>query len=147
MFELIKSTIKSGNYKFLDLQQRIARLYAMGNISDAEMDELLALAAKNATLDAERPELLQLILSLFAKVEALTARVKVLENGKALDDSGSGADDHPDWEPWDGLNDKYQIGAVVRHAGRLWESTFPGQNVWEPGAVGDQFWIPYTPTE
>ena len=147
MFTLMKNTIDSGKYKFLELQQRIARLYAMGNISDTELDELLQLAAEKATPDAERPELLQLILSLFEKVEALTARVKVLEEGSAADDSGAGADDYPDWEPWDGLNDKYQPGAIVRHNGQLWESIFPGQNVWEPGTVGDQFWIPYTPTE
>lgn len=147
MFELIKNTIKSGNYKFLELQQRISRLYAMGNLTEAELDELLGLAAEKATPDAERPELLQLILSLFAKVEALTARVKVLEDGKAADDSGDGQGNYPAWEPWDGLSDKYQHGAIVCHKDKLWESTFPAQNVWEPGTVGDQFWIPYTLTE
>lgn len=147
MFTLLKNTINSGNYKFLDMQERIARLYAMGNLTQSEMSELLELAAKKANPETERPELLQLILSLFAKVEALTARVKVLEDGNAADDSGAESDDYPAWEPWDGLSDRYQSGAIVSHIDKLWESTFPGQNVWEPGTVGDQFWIPYTPEE
>lgn len=147
MFTLMKNTINSGNYKFLELQQRIARLYAMGNLSEAELDELLQLAVEKANPDTERPELLQLILSLFAKVEALAARVRVLENDTAADDFGDGTDDYPEWESWDGLSDRYQPGAIVSHKDQIWKSTFPGQNVWEPGTVGDQFWIPYTPAE
>jgi len=144
MFTLMQNTINSGNYKFMDLQQRIARLYAMGNISEAELDELLAMAVEKATPDAERPELLQLILSLFAKVEALTARVKALENGNAaaLD---AGSEDYPAWEPWDGLSNQYQPGAIVSHKEQLWQSTFQGQNVWELSTVGSQFWTQYDP--
>lgn len=144
MFNLMKNTIESGSFKFLDLQQRIAKLYAMGNISETELDELLAMAAEKATPDAERPELLQLILSLFAKVEALTARVKLLENGNAADPD-AGSENYPAWEPWDGLSDQYQPGAIVSHKEQLWQSTFQGQNVWEPGTVGSHFWTQYTP--
>ena len=144
MFALMKNTINSGNFKFIDLQHRIAKLYAMGNLSETELDELLALAAEKATPDSERPELLQLILSLFAKVEALTARVKVLEKGNAADPD-AGSEDYPAWEPWDGLSNQYQPGTIVRHKEQLWKSTFQGQNVWEPGTVGSQFWTLYSP--
>ena len=49
--------------------------------------------------------------------------------------------EYPIWKPWDGISKDYQIGAIVVHNGEVWESTFAGQNVWEPGTVGDNFWI------
>ena len=41
-------------------------------------------------------------------------------------------------QPWEqpGSTNGYQKGDWVTHNGRLWESTFDGDNVWEPGAVG-----------
>lgn len=154
MLTLIKSTINSGQYKFIDLQQKLARLYATGNISDAEWDELLALAVEKANPDTERPELLTLIKSLSGKVTALTAcveelsaRLKKLETGGVPDHEEENACEYPSWEPWDGLSDRYQPGAVVSHIGLLWQSTFNGQNVWEPGVVDDRFWVEYPPSE
>ena len=32
------------------------------------------------------------------------------------------------------------VGAIVTHSGKVLESVFEGQNVWEPGAVGINFW-------
>lgn len=41
-------------------------------------------------------------------------------------------------QPWEqpGSTNGYQLGDECTHNGRLWESTFDGDNVWEPGAVG-----------
>lgn len=41
----------------------------------------------------------------------------------------------------------YTVGAVVAHAGRIWESTHPGLNHWEPGTVGVDWriWRDITP--
>lgn len=41
------------------------------------------------------------------------------------------------WEQPDSTNG-YQLGDEVTHKGRVWESTFDGDNVWEPGAVGTE---------
>lgn len=142
MLDLMKNAIHSGKYGFRDLQERIARLYAMGNISETELDELMNLAVEQASPDAERPELLALIQSLSSKVDALTDRLKALESRDADDDAGNG---YPAWESWDGLSDKYQPGSVVSHKDQLWQSVFHGQNVWEPGTVGTQFWLKYAP--
>ncbi|MGP6173645.1 hypothetical protein [Corynebacterium sp. A21] len=37
---------------------------------------------------------------------------------------------------------------IVAHVGRVWMSTHPGQNHWEPGAVGidHRIWLDVTPT-
>lgn len=146
MFDLIKNTIQSGNYKFLELQQRIARLYAMGNISAEELDELMGMAVEKASPDQERPELLTLIQNLSAKVDDLAAEVAVLNSGSADGDAAEGDScEYPSWQPWDGLSDKYQPGTIVSHNGKLWESVYPGQNVWEPGTVDERFWAEYLP--
>lgn len=41
------------------------------------------------------------------------------------------------WEQPDSTNG-YSKGDRVSHNGRIWESTFDGANVWEPGAVGTE---------
>lgn len=143
MLDLIKNTIRSGRFKYLDLQQKIARLYAMGNISAAELDELLALAAEKASPDAERPEMLALVQTLSRKVDALAAEVAALRAGTSGGDGVGDSCEYPVWQPWDGLSDKYQPGSIVSHKDQLWESMYPGQNVWEPGAVDERFWKKY----
>jgi len=40
------------------------------------------------------------------------------------------------WRPWDGISDKYQLGAEVTHNGLTWTSTHVGQNTWAPGVFG-----------
>lgn len=45
----------------------------------------------------------------------------------------------PKWEQ-PGPNNAYQLGDIVEHKGRYYESTFQGDNVWEPGVVGEEFW-------
>lgn len=141
MYDVIKSAIAAGGYKLADMQHKIKKLYILGDITETEMDELLALAAVGVSTDAERPETLEMIRSLDAKISALDARVKVLESQPDEPDVPEG--EYPAWKPWDGISNDYQPGAIVRHKGKVWISTFAGQNVWEPGTVGEQFWKEY----
>lgn len=146
MVNLMKNAINFGNYKLADMQQRIARLYAMGNITHGELEELLNLAAEKANPDAERPELLNLVQTLSKKVDTLAAEVEALRAGNSdRNVQESNLCEHPSWQPWDGLSDKYQIRSIVSHKGQLWESAYPGQNVWEPGTVDERFWVKYNP--
>ena len=140
MFDVIKSAISAGGYKLADMQYKIKKLYVLGDLTEAEMDELLALAAGGVSTDAERPETLEMIRSLDAKIFALDERVKALENKPVEPDV---PEDYPEWKPWDGISKDYQEGAIVKHNGKTWVSVFSGQNVWEPGTVGDQFWKEY----
>ena len=43
MFDVIKSAISAGGYKLADMQYKIKKLYVLGDLTEAEMDELLAL--------------------------------------------------------------------------------------------------------
>ena len=137
MFNVIKSAIEAGGYKLSEMQQKIRKFYMMGNLTEEELDELLRLASAGVSADAERPETLRLIQTLAEELEALKARVTALEGGEEPVQPT-----YPEWKPWDGISKDYQRGDIVSHKGKLWESVFEGQNVWEPGAVGTEtLWV------
>lgn len=133
MYNVIKGVISAGGYKLADIQQKIKRFYIRGDLTEAEMDELLSFASVGVSPDAERPEFLTLIQTLAEEVYALKERVLVLEGGNADEET-----EYPVWKPWDGISKDFQYGAVVYHKGELWESAYNGQNVWEPGTVGTE---------
>lgn len=146
MYNSLKSQIIYGTFHVLDMQHRVQKIYALGGLSEENLDELLSLIAQKANPDAERPELLALIQTLSGKLDALTDRVKALESGKP--EGGTDEGDtavYPAWQPWDGFSQDYQPGAIVEHNGLLWQSVYSGQNVWEPGTVDARFWVKYTP--
>lgn len=136
MFEIIRSVLSAGGYKLADMQYKIKKLYALGDLTEAQTDQLLALADLGATAEAERPEVLTMLAGLAEKIAGLEARLKTLEGGE--EDSGIAA-----WKPWDGISEAYQPGAMVTHKGKTWVSVFSGQNVWEPGTVDETFWTEY----
>lgn len=140
MFDIIKSIILAGGYKLEEVQHKVQKLYAIGTLSEAQMDELLVLASAGVSTDAERPDVLDMILSMAERITDCEARLTVLEG------SEPDTEEYEEWKPWDGVSNKYQPGAIVSHNGKLWESTFNGQNVWEPGALGtDSLWKVYNP--
>lgn len=146
MYNSLKTQIVYSAFNVLNMQRRVKKLYALGEMDEDQLDELFALIAEKANPDNERPELLSLIQTLSAKVGELSLRVKALEVGAG--EGGAEEEEpgeYPDWQPWDGLSDQYQPGAIVAHIGQLWQSAYNGQNVWEPGVVDERFWIHYTP--
>lgn len=143
MYDILKLTLQSGNFKYSEIQPRIKRLYAMGDLSTDQLEELLSLAAEQASPDAERPELLILVQNLYAKIAVLEARVTALSQAQTSSETASSSQ-YPTWAPWDGLSSNYQFGAIVEHNGQFWQSTYSGQNVWEPGTVDARFWTKYT---
>lgn len=144
MKKIIKTVIASGGYKLADMQNKIRKLYAMGSLSEADMNELLTLAANGVSVEAERPEAVQLVLQLAESIAELDERVRVLEGNPDIPDEPVEPGEYPAWKPWNGISNDYQPGAIVKHNGKVWISTFSGQNVWEPGTVGEQFWAEYT---
>lgn len=133
MFEVIKSVISAGGYKLAEMQKKIKCFHLRGDLTEAEMDQLLALAAGGACAEGERPQLLTLVQTLAQEVASLAQRVDMLE-GKT--EEGTENSEYPAWKPWDGISGDYPYGAIVTHNGQVWESTLPGQNVWEPGVHG-----------
>lgn len=145
MYDVLQSVISAGGYKLAEIQHKIKKMYILGDLEEAQTDKLLAMASGGVSTDAERPETLKLIQTLAAEIEALKARVRALEG------NDSGGEEEPtiaEWKPWDGISKDYQKGAVVSHNGKLWESVFDGQNVWQPGTAGtENLWVKYNSAE
>lgn len=139
MYNILKTNILMGGTRLGEVQNRIKRLYATGDLTDGQMEELMELSQQKANPEAERPELPEILRS-------LTERVEVLE--KKMASTSVPEEEAPNieaWKPWDGISNKYQYDAVVSHNGKLWRSVFNGQNVWEPGTVGtERLWVEYT---
>lgn len=136
MYNLIKSVIANGGYKLSEIQYKAKKLYLMGDITEEQLDEIMRLASSGVNADAERPEVLAMLKSLSERIDALEKRL----DGETEPDTG----EYESWQPWDGISDKYQHGAIVMHGGKLWLSNYSGQNVWEPGAVGTEaMWVEY----
>lgn len=148
MYEILKSVISAGGYKLADIQRKVKKLYVLGDLTEEQMDELLALAAVGISTDAERPETLKMIQSIADRIAAVEARVKALEGGGDEGNADAGEDTespaYRKWKAWDGISNDYQPGAIVSHNGALWQSVYNGQNVWEPGAPGTEaLWVKY----
>lgn len=135
MYHIIRGVITAGNYKLAEIQHKIKKLYIIGDLTEEQTESLMMLASGGVSLDAERPEILSMIQALADKITVLENRIKALEC--IPDDS----EQYPAWEPWNGISKDYQKGTIVTHNGHLWESVYEGQNVWEPGTAGQQFWV------
>ena len=141
MYEILKTRIHTGGFKLADIQARAKKLYAMGDLSDEQLDELMQLSQKNASPEAERPETLKILQSLSERVGALEKKLAQQNDPETETESS----EYKEWvQPIAGLTDDYQYGAITAHSGKLWMSTFKGQNVWEPGTPGtENLWVEY----
>lgn len=141
MYNVLRSVISAGGYRLAEMQHKVKKLYITGDLTEEQMDELLALAAQGVSVDAERPEVLRMLQVLAERVAALEEKLSPQEPTEG------GQPKYEAWQRWDGISDKYQPAAVVAHKDRVWESTYNGQNVWEPGAPGtEMIWKDITPT-
>lgn len=131
MYETFLSMITSGDYQLSDITNKINTMWITSNLTDNQRDNLLSQAAEHLDPETERPENIEMLEKLAERITDLEKRVSELE-GKT-EETG-----YPEWVPWDGLSDNYQNGAIVSHNGKLWKSTYVGQNVWEPGTVGTE---------
>lgn len=149
MYSIIKQNIQNGGFKLSDIQHKAKKLYLMGDITEMQLDELINLASNAANPNNERPEQDAMLKTVYEMCLDLKARVKALEDGTDGESGESGGTEttYPDWKPWDGLSNDYVYGTILWHNDELWQSTYQGQNVWEPGAPGidERYWVKYDP--
>ena len=145
MYKIIETAILTGGYDLKAMASKIDAMYAADRLTAGEWQKLRKLCLDHLRPEDTRPELQQQLEYLADRVTALEAQVAALTGGA----SGGTEADYEDWQqPIAGLTDKYQHGSIVRHNGKLWQSAYPGQNVWEPWAVGtESLWTEYTPEE
>jgi len=81
MKEFIEQVIAKGDYKLDELEAKIKKLYVLGDLTEAEMDELLVLAADSVDNSAQ-VDMFAMIVDLQHRVEALeTADFPVWKKG------------------------------------------------------------------
>ena len=137
MANILANVIRSGNLPLSQVNERIETMYASGRINAGERLNLIELMHANADPSKESGDYKALYEALTVKYNELAARVKAIEEQLGGGSQGDETTEESEsWESWDGVSDQYQKGAVVVHDGRIWESVYDGQNVWEPGSPG-----------
>ena len=153
MYEIIKSVIEGGVFKLNDLPNKIDTLWVGGKLTDEERENLFSLMSEHLNPATEAPQDYELLARQIAElketVSSLSDRITVLEGGETEPEEPTGVA-IPEWEPWDGISDQYQYGAVVTHNGKYWQNVLLGQqNVWEPESAGvdGRYWKEITKEE
>lgn len=162
MYITIKNVIERGEFKIGDIIPKIRQECFAGLINDAEREELIELAHEKVNPKNEAPDVMEIIAKVIERVDEIEAILKELttpeQPEEPIDPETPVDPEEPeepaepvydDWKPYDGITKDYKKGAIVKHKGKLWISTFDKQNVWEPGTPGidERYWKEYTATE
>ena len=119
MFETFQTIINAGGYDLADLSQRIKTLYAMGELSEDEMKQLLDSAAANANQDAMLPDVSERVGALETRLAAVEERVGKLEaGGVEQGEPEEPADEWPEWVRPTSKDTQYRKGDKVTFNGR-----------------------------
>lgn len=137
MYEIVRNVIVSGNFKLEDMSKKIDTLWVQGDLTEEQKTELISLMKEHLNPESEKPEQIELYKQILAKYDALEERVHKLENGEVKPEPAPSVE-VPVWEPWDGISDRYQYGAVVMINQKYYIDTFQGQNTWMPGSLGTE---------
>lgn len=85
MFETVQTIINARGYNLTDLSQRIKTLYAMGELSDEEMKQLLEQAQTNAKPDDSYAPLADRVKAIEEWETTVEERLSKLETGSSTD--------------------------------------------------------------
>ena len=119
MFETFQTIINAGGYDLADLTERIKTLYALGELSNDEMTQLLDSAAANANQDAMLPDMSERVGALETRIAAVEERVGKLEaGGVEPGEPEEPADEWPEWVRPTSKDTQYNKGDKVTFNGR-----------------------------
>lgn len=119
MFETFQTIINAGGYGLTDLTERIKTLYAMGELSEEEMKQLLDSAAANADQDAMLPDMSERVGALETRIAAVEERVGKLESGGVEpEEPEEPVDEWPEWVRPTSKDAQYNKGDKVTFNGQ-----------------------------
>lgn len=119
MFETFQTIINAGGYDLADLTERIKTMYAMGELTEEEMKQLLDSAAANANQDAMLPDMSERVGALETRLAAVEERVGKLEaGGVEQGEPEEPADEWPEWVRPTSKDTQYRKGDKVTFNGR-----------------------------
>ena len=150
MYSILKSIIMSQKESNDTLYHKIDVAWANGDITDEEKIKLDQLVFQYQNPQVLYSRLSEKINVIAEEIEILKASVEKLQSGKESEEPQDKHVKIPKWEAWDGISDKYQTGAVVKHKGKYYQDVLEGmQNTWEPGTTGvdERYWKEITKEE
>ena len=135
MFETVKTIINAGGYNLTDLSQRIKTMYAMGELSNEEMEQLLEQAQTNAKPDDSYAPLADRVKAIEEWETTVEERLSKLETGSQTGHSEpkGPADEWPEYKQPTGAHDAYHVGDKITYNGKHYTCLMDGC-VWTPDA-------------
>ena len=117
MKNVFKAVIERGGYDLTGILKNIDKYHVEGKLTDAERDELYALARKEPKAQYDYG----------AEIERLWEAVRALQNGNTTE-----GDTVTEWKQPTGAHDAYMAGDTVKYTdGKTYRSVIDN-NVWSP---------------
>lgn len=134
MFETFQTIINAGGYDLDDLTQRIKTLYAMDELTEDEMKQLLEQAQTNANPDDSYAPLADRVKVIEEWETTIEERLAKLE-GTSTDpgEPGEPSDEWPEYVHPTGAHDAYHVGDKITYNGKHYTCVLDGC-VWSPDA-------------
>lgn len=133
MFETFQTIINAGEYDLDDLTQRIKTLYAMGELTEEEMKQLLEQAQDNAKPDDSYAPLADRVKAIEEWETTIEERLSKLESGSSTDpgELEEPGDEWPEYKQPTGAHDAYRVGDKITYNGKHYTCVLDGC-VWSP---------------
>lgn len=130
MFETFQTIINAGGYDLADLTERIKTIYAMGELTDDEMKQLLEQAQTNANPDDSYAPLADRVKVIETRQREVENRLDKLESG-----SSTNSDEWPEYVQPTGAHDAYYNGDQITWNDQHYRCVAPSGTActWDPG--------------
>ena len=129
MYQLIKDVIEAGYYELADILKKIETVWIQAGITEAQRNELIALARTKADPQNSYGSIQKQIDALGKMITVLTARIEALEGKEPGPD-----DTWPEYVQPTGSHDAYFSGDRITYNGKRYICTAPEgvACVWAP---------------
>ena len=135
MFATFQTIINAGGYDLNDLTERIKTMYAIGELTEDEMEQLLKQAQDNAKPDDSYAPLADRMKAIEEWETNIEERLSKLETGSSTDpgELEEAADEWPEYKQPTGAHDTYNVGDKITYNGKHYTCIYDGC-VWTPDA-------------
>lgn len=133
MLETFQTIINAGGYDLADLTERIKTMYAMGELTEEEMKQLLEQAQTNAKPDDSYSPLNERVTAIETWQREVEDRLDKLESGSSTEpgEPKEPADEWPEYVQPTGAHDAYHVGDKITYNGKHYTCVLDGC-VWTP---------------
>lgn len=132
MFGTVRAIINAGGYDLTGLTKRIKTLYAMGELTEDEMEQLLEQAQTNAKPDDSYAPLADRVKAIEEWEMTVEEWLSKLETGSSTEPEVP-ADECPEYKQPTGAHDAYHVGDKITYNGKHYTCIYDGC-VWTPDA-------------